>query len=332
MFGTNTVDWGLVQVTQIRWKMIDQAQELALEALLRDMAATGYAFVPPTPETHRRVNARPGNERARDLRDVFGWSRPFEPAVVGPRIFDLLNRAEALEPAGTLYKSRVRIATLNGLPYLHSAFPTVQPDAVFFGPDTYRFIRAALGSLPRRRYARAVDIGCGSGAGGLAVATARNVERLWLSDINPAALSLARVNAAHQGQDARIVHSDLFAGLDGAFDLILANPPYMADAERRAYRDGGGSLGLDLSLRVLREGAERLAEGGILFLYTGVPVIGGIDQLQAAMEQTALGNRFNIDYGEIDPDVFGEELDRPAYRQVERIAAVALTVTCSRPS
>ena len=44
--------------------------------------------------------------------------------------------------AGTIdNKSRVRLATIDDLLFVHSAFPTDPPDAVFFGPDTYRFVR-----------------------------------------------------------------------------------------------------------------------------------------------------------------------------------------------
>ena len=89
--------------------MINPDNQPALRALLRTVAETGYAFVPPTPETHRRVNARPGNEEARDLRDVFGWSRPFRGEIIGGRIFELLREADALEANGPLWKSRLRI-------------------------------------------------------------------------------------------------------------------------------------------------------------------------------------------------------------------------------
>jgi methylase of polypeptide subunit release factors len=310
--------------------MINPDNEPALRALLRTVAETGYAFVPPTPETHRRVNARPGNEEARDLRDVFGWSRPFDREIVGEQIFELLREADAVETSGRLWKSRLRIATLNGHHYLHSAFPTTQADAVFFGPDTYRFVRAALTTLPRRSFLRAVDLGCGSGAGGLAVAAGRDIKTLHLTDINPTALALARVNTVHAGRAASFAESDLFAALDGQFDLILANPPYLADPAGRAYRDGGGTLGLELGLRIVREGIARLAPGGTLFLYTGAPVVGGIDRFRFEAEQILTTSRFHHEYCEIDPDVFGEELDTPAYGEADRIAAIALMVTDQR--
>ncbi len=302
----------------------------ALREVLRLVAETPYEFVPPTPETHRRVNARAGNKPAGDLRDVFGWNRPFDTAVAGETVFELLKQADALEPEGTLWKSRVRIATADRGHYLHSAFPTKAPDSVFFGPDTYRFIRSAAALLPAIPYRRAVDLGCGSGAGGLELAGRFDVSELWLTDINPVALELAAVNASHLGQSAFFADSDLFAALDGNFDLILANPPYLADADHRAYRDGGGALGMDLSLRIVREGIERLTPGGVLFLYTGVPIVGGADPFGDAAEQIVRAGRCSFHYDEIDPDVFGEELDQPAYRDVERIAAVELMITRPR--
>jgi SAM-dependent methyltransferase len=307
--------------------MTNPTDEIALGKLLRAVADSGYAFVPPTPETHRRVNARSSNEEAHDLRGIFGWNRPFRQETVDGEIFSLLRAADALEPVGQLWKSRVRIATLNGRNYLHSAFPTIESDAVFFGPDTYRFVRAALTALPKRGYIRAVDLGCGSGAGGLSVAAEREVRQLSLSDINPDALIFARANAAHAGLDASCTEGDLLTMLDGDFDLILANPPYLADPGRRAYRDGGGPLGMELGLRIVREGIERLAKDGVLLLYTGVPIVDGIDQFRLEVGHIVPHDSFTIDYNEIDPDVFGEELDLPAYRGVDRIAVIALIVT-----
>ncbi len=64
----------------------------ALLLLGRSLRAVGYRFVTPTPETHRRVNARPENAVARTLRDVFGWSRPFGEGAVPDELVALLRR------------------------------------------------------------------------------------------------------------------------------------------------------------------------------------------------------------------------------------------------
>jgi methylase of polypeptide subunit release factors len=316
---------------------------LELGRLLRDTGG-GYAFVTPTPETHRRVNARPDSARAANLRDVFGWSRPFERDLLPPEMLRLLDRAGALdEDAGGsgLLKSRVRFSTLGPGLYAHSAYPTVEPDAVFFGPDTYRFVRFLAGVLamrPPRGTNCLVDIGCGSGAGGISAVRCLPVppRRLILADVSGKALSFARVNAALNGVEAETAESDVLRGIGEAAapDIVVANPPYLVDPARRLYRDGGGALGFDLSLRILRETLDRLTTpGGLLILYTGVAIVaGGEDPFRAAAERLLRdrGGGVRWSYSEIDPDVFGEELENPAYAEAERIAAVGLVVESLR--
>jgi hypothetical protein len=99
----------------------------------------------------------------------------------------------------------------------------------------------------------------------------------------------------------------------------------MRDEAARAYRDGGGLFGEALSVRIVREALARLAPGGTLLLYTGVAVVDGQDVFWSAI-RTLLAD-YAHDYRELDPDVFGEELARPGYENVERIAAVALSAT-----
>ena len=55
--------------------------------------------------------------------------------------------------------------------------------------------------------------------------------------------------------------------------------------------------------------------GGRLILYSGTPIIGGADPLFEALQPVLQLNASHFSYGEIDPDVFGEELDRPGLRQ-----------------
>ena len=98
------------------------------------------------------------------------------------------------------------------------------------------------------------------------------------------------------------------------------------DSQHRTYRDGGGPLGLDFALELVRCSIPRLTADGILFIYTGTPVIDGADRFRLSLEQMLPFN-VSIDvYDEIDPDVFGEELDGNAYKAVDRIAAVAAMI------
>ncbi len=290
------------------------------------LLSAGYSFVTPTPASHGRVNARSQNRWAEDLRGVFGWSRPFRPGVLPGAIVEQMRAAEVLETVAGGHRSAVRFSTLDGLPFAHSAFPTVQEDAVFFGPDTYRFTRSIRHELPAR-VRRAVDIGCGAGPGAIVVAEARRDAEVFAVDINEAALRLTRVNAALAGVSVEARRSDLLSGLDGSFDLIVANPPYLVDPGERTYRHGGGVLGADLSLKILETAIDRLAPGGKLILYTGAAIIGGIDPFLAESRSRLEGRGAAWTYEEIDPDVFGEELEQGVYAAAERIAAVLLTVT-----
>jgi release factor glutamine methyltransferase len=298
---------------------MDPAGEALLE-LGRALVATGYTFVTPTPETHRRVYER--RTVGRDLRDVFGWSRPFPPSVLPTHWLDLLDAAGALQSFGALVRSKVRFSTLQGELYMHSAFPTDAVDSVFFGPDTYRFCSFIARSASRAQ--RVVDIGCGSGAGGLVAARVAGARELVLSDVNPRALRYAEVNAVLARSEAVLAESDVLAGVSGAFDLIVANPPYMRDHAQRAYRDGGGAHGEALSVRIVRESLQRLAPGGTLLLYTGAAIVDGEDVFLSALRP--LLEDWTFSYEELDPDVFGEELEQPGYERVERIAAVGLSV------
>ena len=119
----------------------------------------------------------------------------------------------------------------------------------------------------------------------------------------------------------------MLAGVEGQFDLIVANPPYMKDDRQRAYRHGGGVLGEQLSVRIVSESLGRLALGGSLVLYTGVAMVAGGDPFLEAVKPLLGNDAYGWTYRELDPDVFGEELDKPGYERVERIAVVALCVT-----
>lgn len=287
-----------------------------LAELGQALRATGYSFITTTPETHRRVLAR--RAEGTTLRDIFGWSRRFDPGAVDEKFVRLLERADALERNAQGNRSAVRYSTLGPLLCAHSAYPTVAPDSVFFGPDTYRF--AALLTARVEDAGLVADVGCGSGAGGLLLAPrARSVQLL---DVNPTAVRFARANAELNGVDVRVAHSDVLSGAEGTPDLVVANPPYLADEQGRVYRDGGGELGTDLSVRIVAEALDRLRAGGRLILYTGTPVVEGKHVLWPRLAPLLRGTRY--DYRELDPDVFGEELDRPAYQHAERIAVVAL--------
>ena len=299
--------------------------DLGLLKLARAVEKTGYRFTTITPESHRHVNARLGNERARDLRDIFGWSRPFDPIWLPEGLFALMQAADAAVADGELWRSRVRLSTIDDRLFLHSAFPTDRADAVFFGPDTYRFIAAIWQAIESGAVAhrhRAAEIGCGSGAPGVLLALQNPGASVVLTDINHAALRFSQINAAlAKAANVEVREANLLDGIEGDFDLIVANPPYLLDPQKRLYRHGGGARGEGLSLAIIEAALTRLAPGGTLLLYTGAAIVGGVDPFRAAVAARLTGTAHCWRYREIDPDVFGEEL---AHLDADRIAAVFL--------
>jgi hypothetical protein len=119
--------------------------------VLRQVAASGYRFTTVTPLTHQRVLARRGREPGASLRDIFGWNLPFEPGALPPALLADLEHAGLVRREGTLLRSKVRIASLGDDLFFHSAYPTMEENAVFFGPDTSRFARFALHALAHRK-------------------------------------------------------------------------------------------------------------------------------------------------------------------------------------
>ncbi len=316
-------------------------QQACLSELLRIATASRYRFTTPTPLTHQRVLNNAGHRRDPTMRGIFGWNLPFEEDALAPDLFAAMAESGIAQKCGHSWRSAVRIASIGDDLFLHSPFPTLRSDAVFFGPDTYRFVRFIRQALQQPGVIskspaggarpRLLDVGCGSGAGGLVAARllahASTPLGLYCNDINPLALQYVAINAAHAGQSVELAPGDALSAVRGEFDLIISNPPYLNDPIERAYRHGGGRLGSGLSLRIATESLGRLAPGGSLLLYTGVAMTGADDPFLAELLPILAASGCEWSYEEIDPDVFGEELEQPGYAGAERIAAVGLVAT-----
>lgn len=301
-------------------------EEQALVRLLAWLKAAEYRFVTITPASHQRVVSRPDREQAEDLAGVFGWSLPFEPDLLPGDLFETLHGAGLFSPAGEgLFRAEVRVSSLGGDLYLHSAFPTDDENAVFFGPDSYRFaalIERELEPRPAQTVGSVIDIGTGSGVGAIVAGRLRPKASLAGTDVNAKALAFAEINARAAGLALQLEHSETLESLGRQWDLVLANPPYMIDRRSRAYRDGGDDLGAEASLAMARDALRHLAPGGLFLLYTGSAIIHGRDALYEELASLAATAECRLNYREIDPDVFGEELAGEIYREVDRIAVV----------
>jgi SAM-dependent methyltransferase len=313
----------------------------ALVALGRQLRARDYRFVTVTPATHRRVNRRAENAWAHDLRGVLGWSRPWRAGAVPDVIESRLVEAglcEQIEKDGEPgRRARVRASTIGRQLVFHSAWPTDDEDAVFFGPDTYRYVAALRRSLTsellRRPVRRAVDVGCGAGPGAIELALCCPDATVYGTDINDDALALTAVNAELNGA-AKLIpcRSNLLDGVDGHFDVVMSNPPYILDADELPYRHGGGEHGAELSIRIVKAGLARLHPGGSLLLYTGVAIVDGEDRFLSAIRPLLEASCEEWRYEELDPDIFGGQLECDGYERVERIAAVWLHAVKRRES
>jgi methylase of polypeptide subunit release factors len=313
----------------------------ALLQLLQFAKNKKYTFTSVTPKTHK-IHFDLCKQPSYDLSDIFGWNFPFPTGILTSDLLGILLENQLVQTSGNLFRSRVRMSTLGEDIYVHSSFPTEAENSVFFGPDTYRFARLIRDSLRNNLRnknsafyennsapVRILDIGCGSGAGGIVaaklVAPSRPFE-LLLNDINPLALVFAGANAQLADISAELLAGDALTAIGGNFDLIVCNPPYLDDSNERAYRHGGERLGRALGFRFVSEFIRRLNPGGMLVLYTGVAMVNETDPFLEEL-LPLLDSNFEWCYEEIDPDVFGEELEREVYRDAHRIAAVGLVVT-----
>lgn len=127
-----------------------------------------------------------------------------------------------------------------------------------------------------------LDLCCGSGAIGLSIAALAPETKVTLTDISEDALEVAKLNARTLNVEDRVtlVQSDLFEKIQGGFDLIVSNPPYVRsdiiptlDTEVKDHEPmlalDGGADGLDIYKKIAEEAADHLNDNGCLMMEIG---------------------------------------------------------------
>jgi release factor glutamine methyltransferase len=189
-----------------------------------------------------------------------------------------------LAPLVARRASREPVAYLLGEREFYGRSFVVSPTVLIPRPETEGLVEAVLGLLAtdNARPARVLDIGTGSGCLAITLALERPDVAVIATDVSRDALAIARANAARHGVDARVEFRETaFAGdLVDAVDLIVTNPPYVAEHDRgalspdvRDYEPSlalfGGDDGLDVIRALVPHAARALRRGGWLVMEIG---------------------------------------------------------------
>lgn len=177
----------------------------------------------------------------------------------------------------------------------------VNRDVLIPRPETEHLVEKAIALAQRLRltwapYPRIADIGTGSGAIAVALAGALPFAEITATDISPAALAVAKSNAARNGVAERVhfVEGDLLGAAGrGSFDMVVSNPPYIAEGDRatldvevREYEPAralfAGADGLEIYRRLIPAAFRALVSGGYALLEIGY---GQEDAIEVLLEQ-----------------------------------------------
>jgi release factor glutamine methyltransferase len=139
-------------------------------------------------------------------------------------------------------------------------------------PETEIVVERALAAIAEIEAPRVVDVGTGTGAIGLAIADEHPGALVTATDVSSDALALAGENAERLGLPLTLVETSLLDGLDGPFDLVVSNPPYVGENEveglQPEVRDWEPRLAVvgDTSAAIAEATRDRLGPGGALVL------------------------------------------------------------------
>jgi release factor glutamine methyltransferase len=181
-------------------------------------------------------------------------------------------------------------------------------------PETEQLVELLKSRVPNP-ISQILDVGTGSGVIALSLAAKFPDANVLATDVSDDALSLARENAARLGLDAKVVFTktDLLEGIQGEFDLIVANLPYIAHTDRATLAREvlhdpevalfGGEGGDEILRKLITSAPGHLRAGGLLALELG---LGQADSLAALMAEKKYQDiKTERDFGGVIRFVFG---------------------------
>jgi len=172
------------------------------------------------------------------------------------------------------------VAYLTGEREFYSMAMKITPAVLIPRPETELLVDLALQRAPQGRAFRVLDLATGSGCVAVAIAHARPAASVTATDVSTAALALARENAGRHGAALEVIESDWFEALAARrFDIIVANPPYVAANDR--HLDEGdlrfepraalvaGPTGYECIDKIVAQSPRHLEPGGWLLVEHG---------------------------------------------------------------
>ncbi len=222
-----------------------------------------------------RACGLPVSESRALLCHVLGLSR--EHLVAHPDTPVADAQRQHFEQAARERRAGMPLAYLTGRQPFYGHDFDVSPAVLVPRPDTELLVDSALAALAHRAGARVLELGTGSGCIAISLALAR--PDLWIvaSDRSAAALQVAQANQSRLGSTVHFVAAHWFEPLAARFDVIVSNPPYVADGDAHlaalrfepAMALTSGPDGLEDLRHIAREAPSRLVPGGHLLLEHG---------------------------------------------------------------
>lgn len=290
-------------------------EHLTHSSRIEPITTTSETALPPLFQTLAEARARltaaglRADAAAADVdvlaRAALGWDRARliarardpTPAALQPRFDEWLSRRERREPTAYIVGRR----EFWGLDFHVTADVLIpRPESELIVEEARLLVRDAGSGHVHDTPLRLADIGTGSGCLAIALACEMPGARVTATDVSAAALAVARENALRHGVSARIdwVETTFLQGITGTFDVIVANPPYVAEANRDALSPEvrcepavalfGGGAGLDHLAEVVKTAVGSLTPGGWLIMEFGLGQDDAVTDLIAAQPSLRL--------------------------------------------